>query len=98
MISGVAGLLLGLGKYYNIRGVCLLAEASTPLMIPDPKAAEALLKVLSEVLKIEIDLQKLEKRIEEMESFFKKLQQLQKKAIREIIEAKPSPEKLTYIG
>lgn len=56
-ISGVAGVLLGLGKLRGMRGFCLLVE--TLGVYPDPVASEAALKVLCDVLGIRVDLSRL---------------------------------------
>jgi len=63
-IIGIAGLLIGLGKYYGMKGVCLLGETMGLPIIPDHKSAESVLKVLIKILNLKIDLTKLEKRIE----------------------------------
>lgn len=56
-VVGVAGLLLGLAKLRKMKGFCLLAE--TPGLYPDAEAAEAALRVLCKILKIEVDLKRL---------------------------------------
>ena len=59
-IAGLNGLLLGVAKERDIEGICLLGEV--PLYatrIPNPTAALAVLKVLTQVLDIEIDLSEL---------------------------------------
>lgn len=53
-IFGVAGLLVGMCKLREIRGLCLLSE--TPGNYPDKDAAIELLKALSQILKIKMDL------------------------------------------
>lgn len=59
-IAGLNGLLLGVAKERDIEGICLLGEV--PLYatrIPNPIAALAVLKVLTQVLDIKIDLSEL---------------------------------------
>lgn len=51
-IFGVAGLLIGLCKLRNMRGLCLLAE--TPGTYPDKEAASELLRALSIILGLKI--------------------------------------------
>jgi hypothetical protein len=97
-IIGASGLLLGLGKYYDIKAICLLGETVGLPIIPDPKSAEVVLRVLMKILNIEIDTSKLEKKVKEMEEFIKKIQEVQRKAILEFIKPKPKKEELTYIG
>jgi uncharacterized protein (TIGR00162 family) len=96
-IVGAAGLLLGLGKYYGIKGICLLGETVGIPIIPDHKSAEAVLNVLLKILNLKIDLSKLKKRVREMENFVKKVEEIQKRALAQIA-PKTEEEKLTYIG
>ena len=56
-IFGVAGLLVGLCKLRNMKGLCLLAE--TPGLYPDPVATREVLKALQKMLNLKINLKKL---------------------------------------
>lgn len=98
-IVGASGLLLGLGKYYGIKGICLLGETVGFPLLPDHKSAEAVLKILTKILNIELDLSKLEKKVKEMQEFIKRIQEVQTSAMGSM----PRPEKgkkedLSYIG
>ena len=53
-IFGVAGLLVGLCKLRNMKGLCLLAETSG--MYPDAAAAQEIMKVLRKMLNLKTDL------------------------------------------
>ncbi|MGA9098739.1 MAG: proteasome assembly chaperone family protein [Methanotrichaceae archaeon] len=75
-IIGVSGLLLGLGGLRGIDAVCLMGITSGYLV--DPKAAQEVLKVLSNALKIEVSMQALEERAKEMEKIIGKLQEMEK--------------------
>lgn len=100
-VIGIAGLLIGLGKYYGMKGVCLLGETMGLPIIPDHKSAESVLKVLIRILNLKIDLTKLEKKIESMKEFMKKMKEAQTKALGQILLPQTKPkkeEKLTYIG
>lgn len=100
-IVGASGLLLGLGKVRNIKGICLLGETVGFPIIPDPKSAEILLKVLIKILNIKIDTSKIEKKVKEMEEFIKKVEDVQRKALGQMLRAPPEKaekEKLSYIG
>ncbi|HLC39917.1 MAG TPA: proteasome assembly chaperone family protein [archaeon] len=102
-IVGASGLLLGLGRYYKVKGVCLLGETVGFPIIPDPRSAEEILKVLVKVVGTKIDMSKLEKKIKEMEEFIKKVEDVQRKALGQFMHPageKPSDqkEKLSYIG
>ncbi len=69
---------------------CLMGETSGYLV--DPKAAQAVLQVLSELLEVEVDLSELEKKAEELEEF---VYQMMQQAPQE---TPPRREDLRYIG
>ena len=94
-------MFLGMGPYYNIEGLCLLGETAGYPILPDPKAAEALLKVLSNILGVKLDTTKLEKRVKEMEEFIKKIEDMQRRAFTRLMSQKAEKtekEELKYIG
>lgn len=100
-IVGASGLLLGLGGTKGIKGVCLLGETVGFPIIPDPKSAEAILKVLIKILHLKLDTSKLEKKVKEMEEFHKKLEDVQRKALGQLLkqpEKAQEKEQLSYIG
>ncbi len=101
-IVGASGLLLGLGRYYDIKGICLLGETVGFPIIPDPKSAEVVLKVLVKILNISLDTSRLEKKVKEMEDFIKKIQDVERKAMMQMSRPPGKPgdekEKLSYIG
>ncbi|MBM4237357.1 MAG: proteasome assembly chaperone family protein [Euryarchaeota archaeon] len=88
-IVGASGLLLGLGKTHGMRAVCLMGETSGYFV--DPKGAEAVLRVLADILKVEIDFSALEDKAEQIDLITSKIKE---------IEAPPEPRKedLGYIG
>jgi len=93
-IFGASGLLLGLGMQRGIDGVCLMGE--THGQIIDAKSAEAVLKVLTNILGIEIDMTELVEKAKETERQMSRMSKIiseQKKAIerqQEFIEETPS--------
>lgn len=93
-IFGASGLLLGLGMLRGIDAVCLMGE--THGQIIDAKSAEAVLKVLTKILKIEIDMTELAKKAKETEKQISKVGKViseQKKALerqQEFVEETPS--------
>ena len=104
-IVGASGLLIGLGKNYGMKGICVLGETSGVPLIPDPKSAEAVLKVLSKMLKIKIDTSKIEERVKEMEDFIKRVENIKRKTVMQMMKQQlPEPtkkkdnEELSYIG
>ncbi len=64
-IFGASGLLLGLGIQKGIEAACLMGE--THGQIIDAKSAEAVLRVLTKILGVEIDMTKLDKKAKETE-------------------------------
>ncbi|RLI91732.1 MAG: proteasome assembly chaperone family protein [Candidatus Altiarchaeales archaeon] len=93
-IFGASGLLLGLGMQRGIDGVCLMGE--THGQIIDAKSAEAVLKVLTNILGIEIDMTELVEKAKETERQISRMSKViseQKKAIerqQEFVEETPS--------
>lgn len=88
-IVGASGLLLGLGKVMGMRSVCLMGETSGYFV--DPKAAQAVLEVLSKILKVELDFSDLEDKAQQIDMLTSKLK-----------DSEPQPESrkedLGYIG
>jgi uncharacterized protein (TIGR00162 family) len=62
-IFGVAGLLVGLCKLRNMKGLCLLAETSG--LYPDVVATREVLKALRKILRLKINLKNLSGAAEE---------------------------------
>lgn len=67
-IVGVSGLLVGLGKKRDVKGVALLAETFGHPMYLGIKGAKELLKVLDDKLELGINLKKLSKEIVKLEN------------------------------
>lgn len=88
-IVGASGLLLGLGKLESIRCVCLMGETSGYFV--DPKAAQAVLEILSKILNIEIDLSALEDKAKQIDQLTSKLKESE-------VVPEPKREDLGYIG
>jgi len=68
-IAGLNGLLLGVAKEREVEGICLLGEVpSYATRVQNPMAALAVLKVLAEMLDIEVDVAELaQQAVEAME-------------------------------
>lgn len=103
-IVGAAGLLIGLGRQHGIDGLCVLGETSGVPLIPDPKAAEAVLRVLVRILKVKVDTSRIQKKVKEMEAFVKRVESVQQNAVMQLLKqqmpeaAKKDDKDLTYIG
>ena len=70
-IVGASGLLLGLGKLYDIQSVCLMGETSGYFV--DPKSAQAVLEVLTHVLDLKISFAELESKAKQIDQITSKL-------------------------
>lgn len=93
-IVGASGLLLGLGEERGHEGICLLGE--TPgFLLSDPKATEAVLQVVEEILGLDLDYTELDKKVEESQEVLKKLQNLQQQQGQE---SGDQQQDLGYIG
>ncbi len=88
-IVGASGLLLGLGKIYGMRSVCLMGETSGYFV--DPKGAEAVLRILAGILNVEVDYKALEEKAEQIETITSKLKEIEAPVT-------PKKEDLGYIG
>lgn len=100
-IVGAAGLLIGLARFYKLNGVCLLGETHGSPILPDPKASEAVLKVLSKILGFEIDTTDLHKQVKEAEELYKRVKTMEREALMRWLKQvapKEEKEKLSYIG
>jgi len=76
-IVGVSGLLLGMGEERGYEGVCVLGE--TPgFLLSDPKSTEEVLKVVEQLVDVELDYSKLDEKVEESQDVLKKVQNLKK--------------------
>ncbi len=90
-IVGASGLLLGLGKLRGMEGVCLMGETSGYFV--DPKAAQAVLEVLQNILGIKLDFSRLEMRAAQIDKITSQLQR-----IEDEIKEEHKREDLPYIG
>ncbi len=95
MIVGESGLLLGLGKLNDMKGVCLMGETFARPMFTDARAAKAVLDVLAAYLDIEIDMKDIEAKAGELSKAIAKAKELEKQMLERL---KKPGEELRYIG
>lgn len=95
-IVGTTGLLLGIGKLYDIDAICLMGETFGLPVATDPKAANKVLETLLKIIGIKLDLGKLDAIIKEMEDKIKKADDIHKNVLQQI--SKPAKEEQDYIG
>jgi len=73
-ISGLNGIILGVGKRKRIKGLCLLAEIPFyTVQIENPKATIAILEVIGKYIKIDLDLSSMKERSKFIEDEIDKL-------------------------
>jgi uncharacterized protein (TIGR00162 family) len=72
-IVGASGLLLGLGKIRGVEAVCLMGETSGYFV--DPKGAEAVLRILSTLLKVDVDFSALQDKAQQIDVITSKLKE-----------------------
>jgi len=98
-IAGTNGLLFGLAALQSIPSICLLSETpayTTPTgrFVVDAKAAQALLEVLTRMLKIEIDMKPLEAEAKLSQEFMQRMEEIEQRTIEEVRRAaSPRPPK-----
>jgi hypothetical protein len=88
-IVGASGLLLGLGKLYDMRSVCLMGETSGYFV--DPKGAQAVLEVLAKILDVKVDFAELEAKAQQIDQITSRLRETEP-------QPEPKREDLGYIG
>jgi uncharacterized protein len=73
-IAGLNGLFLGVAKERDVDGICLLGEVPMyTTRIPNPKAALAILNVMTKILKIDLDMTELATIAKQTDEEMKKL-------------------------
>ena len=72
-ITGMNGLVIGIAKLRNIKGMCLLGETSG--YVVDAKASKAVLEILLEIIGIKVDMTNLEKRAKDTEMLIQTIEQ-----------------------
>ncbi len=90
LISGVAGLLLGIGKEEGVDGSCLMGETNARLVYGDPGAAKAVVEMLIKKYGFTIEMREMEKESKEIEKAFAQLS-------KQIDEPDDHPAHLTYV-
>jgi uncharacterized protein (TIGR00162 family) len=95
LISGAAGLLLGLAKEKGVPGVCLMGETTSKLVYGDHGAAKKVLELLVKKFGFKVNMGRIEKEATDIEKAFTQLSkqlEMQKKS-----ETKEGKEPLSYV-
>lgn len=73
LISGAAGLILGIASKHGIKGACLMGETSSKLIYGDHGAAEKLLQLLIKRYGFKIDMRQIAKEAKNINDAFKQI-------------------------
>jgi len=73
LITGAAGLILGVGHRQGLEGACLMGETNAKLIYGDHGAAKEMLSLLIKKFGFKIDMSSIEKEAKEIEKAFKEL-------------------------
>lgn len=72
-ITGMNGLVIGIAKLRDMKGICLLGETSG--YVVDAKASKAVLETLLGIIDIKVDMTNLEKRAKDTEMLIHTIEQ-----------------------
>jgi len=93
LISGVAGLLPGLGAQQGIDGVCIMGETNAKLIYGDHGAAEKVIELLVKLFGFKINMKNIKKEAHNIEDAFSQLN----KQLEEKKEEEPEENGLSYV-
>lgn len=93
-ITGMNGLIIGVGKIKQISGICLLGETSG--YVVDAKASKAVLEALMKMLDLKLDLAGISKKAQETEQLVKTIEEQMGKG--ESLPMQQHDKKLGYIS
>ena len=96
LISGAAGLILGIAKEQGMDGVCLMGETNANLVYGDHGAAKRVLGLLVHKFGFKVDMSRIEKESKEIEKAFAELSKQLEAVQQEDVESE-SNEDLTYV-
>ena len=72
-ITGMNGLVIGIAKLRNMKGVCLLGETSG--YVVDAKASKAVLESLLQIINVRVSMTNLDKRAKDTEMLIRTIEQ-----------------------
>lgn len=94
-ISGMNGLLIGMGALRGLEGACLLGETSG--YVVDASASKAILELLAGILGLQVDTSKLKERADETQKVISQLQTMAEQS-REAAPQSSREQRPGYIG
>ncbi len=75
LISGAAGLIVGLGHLHGLKGACLMGETTAQLVYGDQGSAKSVVELLCKRFGFKVNMKLLEKDSKQIEKAFKDLTQ-----------------------
>jgi len=97
LISGAAGLVLGLAKAKGIEGACLMGETNANLVYGDHGAAKKVLELLVKKFGFSVKMQAIEKESKNIEKAFNQLSKEIEAQQKELQDDDTPPSGLTYV-
>ncbi len=91
LISGAAGLLLGIGKAEGLKGACLMGETNARMIYGDPGASKQVIEVMVKRFGFSVEMKQMEQESLEIEKAFSDLN----KQLEEQEDSQPAG--LTYV-
>jgi len=95
-ITGMNGLILGVGKRKGITGICLLGETSG--YVVDAKASKIVLETLIKILNLKLDLTGITKKAQDTEHLVKTIEEQMGQRAGESLPMPQHDKKLGYIS
>lgn len=92
LISGAAGLIVGLGRLHGLKGACLMGETNAQLIYGDQGSAKSLVELVCKKYGFKVKMKSLDKDAKQIEKAFKDLTQ----QLEAVEETKPN-NNLTYV-
>nr|MDO8114485.1 PAC2 family protein [Candidatus Sigynarchaeota archaeon] len=96
IISGANGVIPAFGTILGIPGVCLLVE-TIPVVKRDPRAAKAVLEILSKYFEFPFDFSAIEKESKEIEKILNDIKKRSKSA-GDLTDSDAAKDRQSYIG
>ncbi|MDE1840073.1 MAG: PAC2 family protein, partial [Thaumarchaeota archaeon] len=95
-ITGMNGLILGVGKRKEITGICLLGETSG--YVVDAKASKIVLETLVRMLNLKLDLTGITKKAQDTEQLVKTIEEQMGQRTGNSLSIPQHDKKLGYIS
>lgn len=98
LISGAAGLIVGVGQMHGLEGACLMGETNANLVYGDHGAAKKIIELLVKRFSFKVEMSGIAKEAQEIEKAFKQLsKQLQELREREMEDDEKPKGGLSYV-